>query len=172
MNRLDQVTHGYGNKTRRLAESLMLVAGLLFLFLQPAAAQSKVGVLCLTNSNGVLVRGKCRSSETTLSISMLSQKGAVGDTGAAGTSGSLGREVVYTTYESVNIPNEGLERSQSCPAGKTTLSGGCLPIGPSVLVNRSYPFDGTPNQWRCGFVHREAGSVLADVIVYAICVDQ
>jgi len=145
-----------------------------------AHAQKKVGVLCVTSANKIVMRSKCSSAETKLSLATLSALGADGDSGATGVSGSLGRQVVSTLHQNQTVTTSGIagapffELAVSCPTGKTTLSGGCYTTDRAVVMNRSYPFDGTPNQWRCSFVPRGGLSNVSsvDITSYAICVDQ
>ena len=145
-----------------------------------AHAQKKVGVLCVTSANKIVMRSKCSSAETKLSLATLSARGADGDSGATGASGSAGREVVSTLHQFKTVTTSGIagapfgELAVSCPAGKTTLSGGCYTSDRGVVLNRSYPFDGTPNEWRCSFVPSIDNSNVfnVDITSYAICVDQ
>ena len=151
--------------------SLLLVA--LAVGAHPAAAQKKVGSVCLTPANKVVVRSKCRSTDTKLSLGELSKRGATGNAGPAGSSGSSGRVVTRAVTANVTIPQTGVTLTQECPAGKTTLSGGCYAYPNTVFLSQSYPFDGSPNAWRCTFVPRgDSGTAFADLTIYAVCVNQ
>jgi hypothetical protein len=140
-----------------------------------ATAQKKVGVLCITSANKIVMRSKCSSTETKLSLATLSARGADGDSGATGASGSSGRVVVSTLHEDQTVPSaQGATFTESCPTGKTTLSGGCYTTSRGVVMNQSYPFDGSPNSWKCTFVPRGLDPSVfgVDITSYAICVDQ
>lgn len=152
----------------------------IFLFLtfflstiSSVSAQTKVGVVCADSKGKVVVRSKCRSGETKLTLAALSSKGEAGVTGATGATGSSGYQIVSTTLPSESIQTEGVEYIQACPAGKTTIGGGCYANSPYVINHRSYPFDGTPREWRCGFANKsESGTVSSTIVVYAICVNE
>jgi hypothetical protein len=115
----------------------------------------------------------CNSGETKLTVSQLSEKAPTGDTGPAGATGSLGRTIVFSEQPlSSSLSATG---SVACPVGKTTLSGGCYTDSPFYLVYQSYPFDGSPNEWRCELTRIESYNSQysnSKLITYAICVDQ
>ena len=154
---------------------VLLALSLLCFTVQSASSQSKVGVVCLGSKDKILVRTKCLSGETKLSTTVLSQKASSGDTGATGPEGALGRAIVISSQNNVQVPQGGSEFSASCPDGKTTVSGGCYSSNPLVFLNQSYPFDGSPNKWTCRFVplvDLSSSSELTNLIAYAVCAHQ
>lgn len=136
-------------------------------------AQTKVGVLCAASNGSISVRKSCRSGETKITLAALASRAPTGDTGGAGTNGMSGYQRVSTVFSSVAITTTGVEFVQACPAGKTTIGGGCYSSNVRALNYRSYPFDSVPREWRCAYVSRDpfVGET-ASITVYALCVDE
>lgn len=159
-----------------LSRSCARYCALLLVILIPhlASAQKKVGEVCLTTTNKVVVRSKCALSEIKLSLNQLATRAPAGNKGATGPQGSIGRQVVYTVHNDKSIGSFGDYFSQACPAGKITVGGGCLPISREVNVYQSYPIDGSPNRWVCGIapIVGVNQTVVGKLVTYAICVDQ
>jgi hypothetical protein len=137
------------------------------------SAQAKVGVMCADSQGKIVVRAKCRTNETKLTLGELASQAPKGDTGAAGSTGLSGYQIVSDTWESQTVPPEGVSFTTFCPAGKTTVGGGCYSTSQLVYNYDSRPFDSTPRAWRCGFSARTSSSSVTTVklITYAICVN-
>lgn len=157
-----------------LGRGLMLCGAVLLGFAGDLSAQAKVGVMCADKQGAIVVRAKCRSSETKLTLGVLGNKAPKGDTGAAGATGLSGYEVVSATWQSQIIPAAGKTFDTFCPAGKTTVGGGCYSASQLFFNYDSRPFDSQPlRAWRCGFSTRSSsGSATTDLRTYAICVNE
>ena len=157
-----------------MRSTLLILSLLLTSGITPAIAQKKVGVVCLSKGNQIVAKSKCGGSETKLSLAELGTRANGGDTGASGAIGSSGRVVVSTDYDGQTMDSSGLVLTQDCPPGKTTLSGGCYTLNRLIVMTQSYPYDGSPNSWRCKFVPRVTPATLSGVNIttYAICVDE
>jgi len=157
----------------QVAVGFALLVGGVFLASSAASAQSKVGVLCATANGSVSVRKSCPAGQTKLTLAALSSRAPAGSTGATGPTGVSGYEIVSTVFSGVAIPTDGVEFLQACPAGKTTIGGGCYSTNGRALNYRSYPFDSDPREWRCGYVSRSPFvGENASITVYAVCVDE
>lgn len=138
-----------------------------------AAAQPELGVVCIKGKN-IAVRGKCLAGETRATVGLLTKKGLIGDTGATGGSGVSGRQAVFTSYANQTIPfvGQGLVRTETCPAGKIIVGGGCQAGDTGAAIVQSYPSENLTNQWTCVFKSRTDGTgVVSSVTTLAICID-
>lgn len=137
------------------------------------SAQAKVGVMCADKQGAIVVRAKCRSGETKLTLGVLANKAPKGDAGAAGATGSSGYEIVSASWTNESIPAGGRTFDTFCPAGKTTVGGGCYSASQLFFNYDSRPFDSNPRAWRCGFSTRSSsGSATTNLRTYAICVNE
>ena len=134
-------------------------------------AQTPLGVVCITKKGAISVRSKCLTGETTATLSNLVKKGPPGNAGAAGPSGAPGREVRFTQRAVAPVDANPKTLSEPCPAGKIAVGGGCYSSSSEVRISQSYPFDGSPNRWECGFEPNFINAQAA-LFTYAICVDQ
>jgi hypothetical protein len=123
----------------------------LFVIENMAFPQS-VGVVCITSGSALVVRTKCKKGETKASLSAFAKKGEVGDQGPAGVSPILARNVAFSA-KSVNMTANVIATVEEfCPAGQVTIGGGCTTSDSSIFLAGSYPFDGTPQSWRCAYM--------------------
>ena len=162
----------YSNGMTRYQIFLGLLVGLCTLPVA-ATAQSELGVVCIKGNN-IAVRGKCLAGETRATVGLLTKKGFIGDTGATGGGGVSGRQAVFTTYSNQTIPfiGQGLVRTETCPAGKIIVGGGCRAADTGAAIVQSYPTESLTNQWTCVFKSRTDGTgVVSSVTTLAICID-
>jgi len=157
----------------KLTMILLIGVAALIVIPETSKAQGKAALVCVDSRGKVVVRPKCRPGESKLSLTALEARAPSGALGASGDNGASGYEVVSTTLDNQSIAAEGTSFSQQCPAGKTTVGGGCYASSNFVVAYQSFPFDSNPRLWRCGFASRSEGSPTSSrVILYAICVDE
>lgn len=118
------------------------------------------GNICISSKGAINVRSKCKSNETKGTISSLAAAGAKGSPGAQGPQGNsgakgatpiLGRETSFAA-QSVSFPaGQQMTTEQFCPSGKVSVGGGCISNSIQLNLVASYPFDGTPNSWKCTY---------------------
>ncbi len=154
---------------------MVSLVGIIGFVIGPSSvcAQDKPAVVCADTKGKLAVRPKCRSGETKLSLSVLTSKAAKGPTGATGPTGASGYQLVSALLEQQTISDGGSTFSVACPAGKTTLGGGCYTGSNLVIQYQSYPSGSNPAVWNCGFSFvNNNDSIILDLYIYAICVDQ
>lgn len=166
---------GVRDRYRAMKLAILFLAGVFALVVGPSSvsAQSKPAMVCADAKGKLSVRPKCRSGETKLSLSVLASKAATGPTGPTGATGASGYQLVSTLLDNQTVSAGGSTFSVACPAGKTTLGGGCYTGSNFVVQYQSYPSGSNPAVWNCGFAYTNGiDSITIDLFIYAICVDQ
>jgi hypothetical protein len=149
-----------------------LLAALTFTIGFSAHASTSTSVICITKSGEVFVRPKCKSGETKASLSQFAKQGQQGAKGPAGTDGVapiLGRNVVFSGHSVSVTALSTTTVSEACPTGQVSVGGGCTTNNSNLELLSSYPFDVTPNEWRCHYANNSVSTVNAVVTPLVIC---